>query len=153
MSSRNEEIALTYYRNNQDDIITGKILGITPSTVRRKLREFRAQTKEEPAPAKILLIDIEVSQILIKTWGIYKQQPQSHRIVLPWFIICYQAKWLYDSEFLGQCVTSGEAVARDDTRVLKGIYDLLNEADIVIGHNVQRFDLRKINSLSYSHFA
>ena len=43
-------------------------------------------------------------------------------------------------------VTPEETKTRDDKRVLQSIWKLLDEADIVIGHNGDRFDLRKLNA-------
>jgi hypothetical protein len=41
-------------------------------------------------------------------------------------------------------VTPKESKNRDDKRILKSIHKLLDEADIVVGHNGDRFDLRKL---------
>ena len=46
---------------------------------------------------------------------------------------------------MSDTVTSKEAVKKHDKRILKSIHTLLNKADIVIGHNVDRFDIRKLN--------
>ncbi len=48
-------------------------------------------------------------------------------------------------------VTPEESKNRDDKRVVKSIYKLLDEADIVIGHNGDRFDLRKLRWRFISH--
>jgi len=37
-------------------------------------------------------------------------------------------------------------LARDDSRVIKSIWELLDKADIVIAHNGDRFDIRKLNA-------
>ena len=102
---------------------------------------------------KILLFDIETSLMEVYVWGLYKQFiPHTNIIkdengnVKTWFCLSWAAKWLYDDTILSDIVTPIESIARDDSRILKSIWKLLDEADIVIGHNGDRFDLRKLNA-------
>jgi hypothetical protein len=39
-----------------------------------------------------------------------------------------------------------DAINRDDSKVVGGIWDLINQADIVIAHNGDKFDLKKLNT-------
>ena len=94
---------------------------------------------------KILLMDIETSLYHFVGWGTYKQYIQHHQITKHQYIISWAAKWLFDKNIQGDIVTTQEAFERNDTRVLKSIWNLLESAEIVIGHNVERFDLRKLN--------
>ena len=56
-------------------------------------------------------------------------------------MICWAASWLgedkinFDSEF----ISSRKAM-------IKGIYNLINEADVVIGYNLNKFDMRVLNA-------
>ena len=105
-----------------------------------------------PSNAKILLFDIETAQMEVKVWQL-KQHGfiQHHRIVKDWFILCWSAKWLYSNETIGECVTPKEAKKRDDLRIMIPMWKLLDEADIVIGHNVKKFDVGKINARFSDH--
>jgi len=93
---------------------------------------------------KILLFDIETSFYHFVGWGTYKQYINHHQITKHQYILSWAAKWLYDENVQSDVVTPEEAKNRDDKRVLKSIWKLLDEADIVIGHNGDRFDLRKL---------
>ena len=93
---------------------------------------------------KILLFDVETSFYHFVGWGTYKQFIQHYQITQQQYIISWAAKWLYDDNVQSDVVTPEEAKNRDDKRVLKSIWNLLDEADIVIGHNGDRFDLRKL---------
>jgi transposase-like protein len=93
---------------------------------------------------KILLFDVETSFYHFVGWGTYKQYIQHYQITEHQYIISWAAKWLYDDNVQSDVVTSKESKNRDDKRILKSIWKLLDEADIVIGHNGDRFDLRKL---------
>ena len=93
---------------------------------------------------KILLFDIETSLYHFVGWGTYKQFIQHYQITKHQYIISWAAKWLYDDNVQSDVVTPEESKNRDDGRILKSIWKLLDEADIVIGHNGDRFDLRKL---------
>ena len=102
---------------------------------------------------KILLFDIETSLMEVYVWGLYKQFISHNNIIKDkdgnektWFVISWAAKWLYDENVMSDIVTSREAKKRKDDRVLQSIWKLLDEADIVIGHNLDRFDIRKLNA-------
>lgn len=43
-------------------------------------------------------------------------------------------------------LTPEEVLREDDSRIMKLLWDLLNEAEIVVTHNGDKFDLPKINS-------
>jgi hypothetical protein len=47
---------------------------------------------------------------------------------------------------MGDILTPEEALKRDDKRVLKSIWKLLEEADIIIAHNAIKFDVRVLNA-------
>ena len=93
---------------------------------------------------KILLFDVETSFYHFVGWGTYKQFIQHYQITKHQYIISWAAKWLYDDTVQSDVVTPEESKNRDDGRILKSIWKLLDEADIVIGHNGDRFDLRKL---------
>ena len=115
---------------------------IKKNTVRRFIR----QAKEKKVPAKVLLLDIETAPMEVYVWGLYKQRISHTNIIKDWNIICWSAKWLNDSDYKGDCLTPKESIERNDKRILQSIWNLLEKADVVIGHNVERFDLRKLNA-------
>lgn len=96
--------------------------------------------------AKILLLDIETS--LMKFYGFNpKTEYIPHELlIMDWSILCWGAKWLFEPTILGQSVTAQEAIRREDKSVLGEIWNLLDEADIVITQNGINFDLKKLRS-------
>lgn len=94
---------------------------------------------------RILVCDIETSPILAYVWGLFDQNIGLNQIVEDWSILSWAAKWLGESEIFYQDVRLKES-KRDDKDVLKLVWDLLNEADIVIWHYGKRFDKKKLNA-------
>lgn len=127
----------------------------TYKSVSRKLENLRikkpsANSLEMP---KVLILDIETTPMAVWTWSLGKQYVGHHSIMrdkkgemMDWHILSWAAKWLYDDEVMSDILKPNEAKNRKDKRILKSIWSLLNEADIVIAHNGDRFDLRKINA-------
>lgn len=96
--------------------------------------------------AKVLILDIETAPIRGYMWGIWNQNIQPDNITSDWFCLTWAAKWLFEDKVYSAKLTSKEAVNEDDSRIILGIWKLVNEADIVIAHNGQKFDMPKLNS-------
>lgn len=93
---------------------------------------------------KILLFDIETSHSLFRLWNTGEQYVRASQCISPWFVICWSAKWLFGDKVISSYVTSTEAVARDDKRIMNELHKLLAQADIVITQNGDKFDIKKI---------
>uniref|UniRef100_A0A6M3K069 Putative RNase_H superfamily protein n=1 Tax=viral metagenome TaxID=1070528 RepID=A0A6M3K069_9ZZZZ len=52
---------------------------------------------------------------------------------------------------MSQCLTSKEILVEDDSRIIETLWFLLNQSDIVIGHNCSGFDVPKIKSRFVIH--
>lgn len=115
-------------------------------------RQFTLPIDHTPTSfPKILLFDVETSFYHFVGWGTYKQFIQHHQITKHQYILSWAAKWLYDEHIQSDVVTPEESIDRNDKRVLESIWSLLDKADIVIGHNGERFDLRKLRWRFISH--
>lgn len=96
--------------------------------------------------AKILLIDIETAPREVYEWRPSQEWTPPVMTIKEESIICYGAKWLFGSKVFGESVTPEEATARTQESILAGMWELLNEADIVITQNGINFDIRKMNA-------
>ena len=102
--------------------------------------------------AKILLFDIETAPMEVYVWQLQNNNYiHITQVIKDWSIICWRAKWLFDSEIQGACQTPKEAVARDDGRITRELWKLIDEADILIAHNLKNFDLKKANTKFLLH--
>ena len=116
-------------------------------TIRRLINKWNPKLKnKESIIPKILVFDIETSPLKAYVWGKWKQDIQDSHIIDDWFMISWSAKWLFDSEIMSDVLTPKEALKKNDKRITKSVWKLLNEADIVIAHNGLRFDIKRVNS-------
>ena len=94
---------------------------------------------------RILSIDIETSPIEGRVWGLWKQNLGLNQITKEWNILSYCAKWLGDDNVIYSDLSQAENIA-DDSKLVAELYELLNEADLVVAQNGKRFDLPKIQA-------
>ena len=94
----------------------------------------------------ILFLDIETSRITCGVWRLGKQSIGPEQVINDFIILGWAAKWLGQKEIMSSFVTSPEAKARNDRRVVAGMWELLNAADIVVTHNGDEFDIPKLTS-------
>lgn len=118
-----------------------------PWYTRSELRRIKEQL---PVPEiklpKILIFDIETAPIKAFTWWIFDQNIWLNQIIDDWFMLTWSAKWLWEKEVIHERLTGKEALKKDDKRITKGLWRLINEADIIIAHNWDRFDVKKMNT-------
>jgi len=144
--SRAKEIMLYFSENGEEKTLHRyKISHDTLERYRRKIKHYSTR------PPKILLFDIETAPMVSYTWGMWKQNIGLNQIIEDWCVISWAAKWLYASDIMGDVVTPKEILKRDDKRVCKSIWKLFEEADVVIAHNGDKFDIRKLNSRFFIH--
>lgn len=96
--------------------------------------------------ANILLFDIEVSPLTATVWQTGKQVIRHEQIVSEQVVISWSAKWLYGSEIFGDVLTPKEALERNDKRIIEKMWNFLDSSDIVVGHNIRNFDVKKLNT-------
>ena len=89
----------------------------------------------------VLVLDIETSLMTAYVWQTGDQYVNASDIKDDWYIVAWGAKWAEDSKFIYHASYNGS-----DKAILKPLWALLNEADIVLTQNGTRFDARKINA-------
>lgn len=105
----------------------------------------------KPNSCKILLWDIETTPINAFVWGIWEQNVNLEGIVQDSHMLSWSAKWLFDPDIMSDVLTSREAKQHDDKRITQSLWKLLDEADVVIGHNCIQFDEKKANTSFLKH--
>lgn len=101
---------------------------------------------------KVLLLDIETSPILAHVWALFDQNVALNQIEREWFVLSWSAKWLGDPP--SKIMYMDQRRAKDienDSRILKEIWALLDDADIVITQNGKKFDIKKLNARFMAH--
>lgn len=128
------------YLNENGESKTLKNFNIVPETLHRYQRRRRFFDTKQP---KVLLIDIETTPMQVHTWGTWKQRIGYEQVINDWFLLAYSAKWLFDAKVYGSVLTPKEALAKDDARITKELWNLFDQADILIAHNALNFDIPK----------
>lgn len=104
------------------------------------------------AKPRVLLVDIETAPMLGYFWGLFDQTIGLNQIHSDWHILSWSAKWLGDkpSQIMYQDQRNAKNI-EDDRDLLKGIWKLLDEADIIITQNGKSFDAKKLNARFVYH--
>lgn len=105
--------------------------------------------KNNKSNAKVLMIDIETSPILTWTFTTRKAFIQPEQIERDWTILTFAAKWLGEDEIIFG--TAKEEEEYDDFELVSKIWELLDQSDIIVAHNLNRFDKLKINARFLYH--
>ena len=101
---------------------------------------------------RTLVIDIETAPLEGYFWKIFDENISLNQITEDWCLLSYAAKWLGEKKVLyADTGGRGKAKVRDDRKIARDIHALLDEADIVVGHNAKKFDVKKINSRLLFH--
>ena len=101
---------------------------------------------------KILLYDIETAPLLSYTWGLY--ETNVIKVVKDWNMLSFAYKWYGGKKTHVKALPDYKNYKKDmsdDSALVKDLWDLFNEADIIIGHNSDRFDIRKTNARFIKH--
>jgi DNA polymerase elongation subunit (family B) len=96
---------------------------------------------------KVLLIDIETAPIIMAAWTVW--DANAVWVERDTYIMCFAAKWLGDKKTKTYAQPDYPLYKKDkhsDKALCQTLHDLLSEADIVVAHNGDAFDIKKINS-------
>ena len=102
--------------------------------------------------AKVLIYDIETAPNLSFVWGQYEQNVIDHK--REWYMLCFAYKWLDEKKTHVIGLDDFKRFKKDKTNdydVVKALYDLFDEADIIVAHNGNSFDQKKTHSRFLFH--
>lgn len=118
---------------------------------KRKTRNIARRVKKvsvkAPNELKRLFFDIETSFNIVASWNIGYDLNISHDSILKErAVICICYKWAHDSKVHYLTWNKG-----DDKEMIKRFMYILNEADEIIGHNSDSFDLKWVRTRALKH--
>lgn len=96
---------------------------------------------------KILFYDIETEPNLAYVWGKYDQNVIAYK--KEWEMLSFAYKWQGDKTV--KCVSRNQFKDKDDKAVVKELWKLFKEADIVVAHNNDAFDQKKTQARFIYH--
>ena len=120
-----------------------KAAGLDPN----KYAQTTAPIEVVIRPPRILFFDCEISEMIVKVYQLKGNDYISpKKIIRPWHFLSWAA--IFDDEpekdyYMDQ---RDESDVTNDEKQIVGLHKLLSEADIIAGHNIQRFDLKKFNT-------
>lgn len=98
---------------------------------------------------KTLLLDIETSFKIMAAWGMYNQNFNHGQIIQDKHILCWAAKWLDDDYVYYDSLHYHKLYKKDptdDSIIVDTLWDLVDEADLVVAHNGDKFDIKEMNT-------
>ena len=101
---------------------------------------------------RILLFDIETTPLTIHSWRHY--QTDSLAILEDFYILCFSYKWYDEKKTNVKAIIDYPQYSKDiksDKQLMSDMWDLFDEADIVVGHNSDKFDVKKTNARMLTH--
>lgn len=98
---------------------------------------------------KKLFFDIETTPLLAYTWGLKTDYIPWDRVQKDWVMLCWAAM---DAD-TGQQFHASNNLKRplDDRQTVTKLHKLVSKYDVLIGHNVDRFDLPRLKSRALYH--
>lgn len=103
---------------------------------------------------KILLIDIETAPSLGYVWGLWNNNVSLNQLVRDGYVLNWSAAWVGDDYVYSDALHYHKLWKTDpenDVEILKSIWSLLDQADIVVAHNADRFDVPTLNARFIRH--
>lgn len=104
---------------------------------------------------KILFWDIETAPMVVATWGLYNQNIGYDAILQDWYMICAAWEWEHKKGIETTSLIDDKERFRqshtDDEHVVRTMYNVLNDADVLVGHNGDNFDLKKFNARALNY--
>jgi len=98
---------------------------------------------------KILLFDIETAPHLAYVWRCFKENVNPAQMVQHTTLLCWAAKWLGKKAVLFDSAPHNDYT--NDKKACQSLWELINEADIVVAHYGIGFDLKQMRTRWLAH--
>lgn len=102
--------------------------------------------KQSGRPLRTLIFDLETAPMLAYIWRPDDSYIPHERSEHDSFLLCWGAKWRDKPQVQSAVLTPKEARNQDDTRIVTQLADLIRQADVIVAHNINRFDLPMLNN-------
>ena len=102
---------------------------------------------------RILIWDIESSLSVVATFSPYVNYIGSNMLIKDWNIICASWKWLGQKKVHSVSVL-GNPKSYDisnDKLIVKKLAEVIEQADVIVAHNGDKFDTKKLNARLLYH--
>lgn len=115
------------------------------SRTKINLLNYNKAVNEDYNKAKLLFIDVETKPLMGALWSLWQNGIALNQLQSDWHILSFTAKWAHSDELI-YMDKRDSFDTEDDKEMLQKIWELMDEADFVCGHNTKKFDVKKIFS-------
>jgi len=123
-----------------------RLVAVTVTGWKKGRVAYPERPKNAGRQPRILLYDLETMPLVVYAWQLKKHYTPPDFVIKPVSLACWSAKWLYEPEVFGDVVTPNQAFNRQDKKVCQSLWSLIDQADILVGHNARQFDNRVANT-------
>lgn len=131
--------------------------GLTTNAVRHRERAmglkhpkpvkgYRVIDGLAPRPPRIAFFDIETAPILGRVWGLWEENVI--KVEESWYMLSFSVKFLGDTKVKTYALPDFKGYkpgSTNDYELVKKLWEVFDEADILVAHNGDRFDIPKAN--------
>ena len=143
---------ITEFANKYGVVKAAEFFNMTIGTVERYQRKYlNEQCDEAKRTKRVLVFDIETAPMEAYVWSMWKNDISQEQLIQDWSILCWAAKWLDSDEIITSASWREGDDVRDDKACSLALASLLDEADIVVGHNADKFDIKRVNTRLLKH--
>jgi hypothetical protein len=93
---------------------------------------------------RIGILDIETKPIKAWVWGTFDQNIGLDMIIEDWSVMSWAFKWVGNDNVIYQDLSKNKDYTKDEL-IICGIWELLDQADVIITQNGIKFDIPKLN--------
>lgn len=108
--------------------------------------------KQKPLKPRIALVDIETAPILGYAWQLY--ETNILKPVRNWYLLSFAVKFLGEKDI--DCLalpdfSNWKKDRTDDKQLTQRLHGYFEEADVIVAHNGDEFDIKKANARFLTH--
>lgn len=128
-----------------------RTLNVAKSTVSDFLRKTTTkQMPQDNLPSnspKVLLVDVENAPYTAYVWQRWKANIGQDQSIQDGYLLSFSAKWLGGDTIIFERITEFE----NDDKIVHSLYELFNQADVIVAHNGKKFDEPLIKARFLKH--
>ena len=102
-----------------------------------------------PQQLKILLFDIEYGPTSAYVYQFYRQNISENQIIEHGYMLSWSAMWYGDAE--EKIIYEEARTRKQEKKLVKSLFKLLEEADVAVGHNLKRYDMKMTKGRGLVH--
>ena len=95
---------------------------------------------------KILVLDIEISPTKAYVWKMWKENISAKQVIENFYIMSFAAKWFGEDEIIYE-----DSRTEDDRQITEKLCYYMDQADFIVAHNGENFDIPKIRARAAVH--